>query len=151
MNNIQTTTKPSRIEKIAPTKPEVRKAEGVPEENDPRPIRLKIAPNNSANIAMNPAMPSPTEINMLLKIDLSPTSSEMYLTATRVRTRPTMEIIGPTEGTIASKTRIDPIPPSVLASVNDPMLSNGLVVLAAIYVGECEKSGFSLVFCDFLH
>src|SRR5438094_6883821 len=77
-------------------------------------MKRAMAPTtNTANTATT-AMDSMTEIIMLLNMRLSASTSEMYLTATRVIINPTTWRTDPTMGTIPSTASIEPTPPSVL-------------------------------------
>src|SRR5437773_6046417 len=78
-------------------------------------MKRAMAPTtNTANTATT-AMDSMTEIIMLLNMRLSASTSEMYLTATRVIINPTTWRTDPTMGTIPSTASIEPTPPSVFA------------------------------------
>ena len=74
-----------------------------------------MAVKTNATSTAIPPMASTTEIIMLLNMRLSPSMSEMYLTATRVIINPAIERTGPTDGTIPSSARIEPTPPRVFA------------------------------------
>jgi len=109
------------MEAIAPTKPGVLAMLVklvVVDEGEvvlANPMREKTEENRTTAPMASPAIVRITAISMLLKIVLSATTSAMYLIAISVRIKPTIPRIQPTVGTMVRSTRIDPIPPRVLA------------------------------------
>jgi len=65
--------------------------------------------------ASAPSMPRIVAVSMFLKMEASPRTSEIFLTATRTSMKPRIPIRGPANGDIERTIRMEPTPPNHFA------------------------------------
>ena len=89
-------------------------------------LRKKVATLPIRRIAatITPTMAAPTDISMLLKMDLSATWSEISLTAISRSMNPAMPSRPPALGMAVRTTRIEPTSPRIFACDNEAKLNH---------------------------